>query len=318
MTESSTNTHQDMFQTPGQLLRLQREKIGLSAEDIAKRIHLDIKIIEAIEADSEDDLPSAIYVRGYLRSYAKTIDVDADKVIELYNNATPPTLPDILPEVKPPTQVSSNDKPVKAFTYLLTLGLVLLLLIWYQSNFVVEVNTEKEEDINANSTAEINDVDIDYEVIIHDNTSWQSPNVSQEETLQPKPEPEPEQEPAEILETTEENGLLKLQSFNEEQTIEISTIESIEFEAYEEAITTGNDTIVMKLSDDSWIEILDKDNNKTFFDLAKAGKTYTLKGNAPFEVLLGFAEGVNLTFNEGTVDFKSHIKNGIARFTLPE
>lgn len=313
MTESSTNTHQDMFQTPGQLLRLQREKIGLSAEDIAKRIHLDIKIIEAIEADSEDDLPSAIYVRGYLRSYAKTIDADADMVIELYNNATPPTLPDILPEVKPPTQVSSNDKPVKAFTYLLTLGLVLLLLIWYQSNFVVEVNTGKEEEISSNNTAEINDVDIDYDVIIHDNSSWQSPSVSEEETLQP----ESEQEPAAILETAEENGLLKLQSFNEEQTIEITTIEDIALEPSEE-ITGNDDAIIMALSGDSWIEIFDKNNNKVFFDLAKAGQTYTLKGNAPFEVLFGFAEGVSLSFNGETVDFKSHIKNGIARFTLPE
>ena len=323
MTESSMNTAQDMFETSGQLLRLQREKMGLSKEDIAKRIHLDIKIIEAIEADSEADLPSAIYVRGYLRSYAKTIGADADKLIELYNNDTPPAPPEILPEVKPPTQASSNDKPVKAFTYLLTLGLVLLLLIWYQSNYVVEVNTEKEEQINSSSEAEINDVDINYEVIIHDDTSWQSPDVSEEESSS-----DSEAEPPTIPETAEpeiiqENGLLKLQSFNEEQTIEISTIENIALEPNEEiaeeTVTTGNDTIVIELSGDSWIEILNKDENRIFFDLAKAGRTYTLKGSAPFDVLLGFAERVSLTFNEEAVDFKSHTKNdGTARFTLPE
>lgn len=308
MAESSTNTNQDMFETPGQLLRLQREKMGLSAEDIAKRVRLDIKIIEAIEADSEDDLPSAIYVRGYLRSYAKTVGADADEVIEIYNSGTPPALPEILPEVKPPTQVSSNDKPVKAFTYLLTLGLALLLLIWYQSNFVVEINTGKET--NSNSEAEINGVDINYEIINHDDTSWQSLDISKEETVEP--------ELSAILETTEENSLLKLQSFNEEQTIEITTIEGIELELNEETVAAGNDTIVMELSDDSWIEILDKNNNKVFFDLAKAGETYTLKGNSPFEVLLGFAKGVSLTFNREAVDFKSHTKNGIAHFTLPE
>ncbi len=308
MAESSTNTNQDMFETPGQLLRLQREKMGLSAEDIAKRVHLDIKIIEAIEADSEDDLPSAIYVRGYLRSYAKTVGADADEIIEIYNSGTPPALPEILPEVKPPTQVSSNDKPVKAFTYLLTLGLALLLLIWYQSNFVVEINTGKET--NSNSETEINGVDINYEIINHDDTSWQSLDISKEETVEP--------ELSAILETTEENSLLKLQSFNEEQTIEITTIEGIELELNEETVAAGNDTIVMELSDDSWIEILDKNNNKVFFDLAKAGETYTLKGNSPFEVLLGFAKGVSLTFNREAVDFKSHTKNGIAHFTLPE
>ncbi len=112
--------------------------------------------------------------------------------------------------------------------------------------------------------------------------------------------------------------MLKLQSFNEEQTIEITTIEGIELELNEETVAAGNDTIVMELSDDSWIEILDKNNNKVFFDLAKAGETYTLKGNSPFEVLLGFAKGVSLTFNREAVDFKSHTENGIARFTLPE
>jgi cytoskeleton protein RodZ len=318
MTESSTNTNQDMFETPGQLLRMQREKMGLSAEDIAKRVHLDIKIIEAIEADSEDDLPSAIYVRGYLRSYAKTVDADADKLIELYNNETPPALPELLPEVKPPTQASSNDKPVKAFTYLLTLGLVLLLLIWYQSNYVVEVNTTKEEESNSNNEAEINNVDINYEVITHDNTSWQSPDVAEGEINLDN-----EAEPPAILETDEENGLLKLQSFNEEQTIEISTIEDLELGSNEEAVTetvvvSSGDAIVMQISHDSWIEIMDKDNNKVFFDLAKAGETYTLNGSAPFEILFGYAAGVSLTLNGETVDFKSHIKNGIARFTLPE
>lgn len=308
MTEPSTNTNQDMFETPGQLLRLQREKMGLSAQDIAKRVHLDIKIIEAIEADNEEGLPSAIYVRGYLRSYAKTVDADADKVIELYNDGTPPAPPEILPEVKPPSQVSSNDKPVKAFTYLLTLGLVLLLLIWYQSNFVVEINTEKET--GSNNNTDINGVDTNYEIIIHDNASWQSPDFSKEETV--------ESDLPAGLETTEENSLLKLQSFNEEQTIEITTIEDIELDTDEEIVTTGNDTIVMELSGDSWIEIVDKNNNKVFFDLAKAGERYTLKGNSPFEVLLGFAKGVSLTFNGETVDFNSHTINGIARFTLPE
>lgn len=162
-----------MFETPGQILRAQREELKLSQEEIAAQIHLDVKIIEAIENDSQEGLPSAIYVRGYLRSYAKTVGTDADKIIELYNADSPPPPPEILPEVKPPTQVSSNDKPVKAFTYLITLGLVLLLLIWYQSNFVVDSN--KSEAV-LNTATHINGVDITYPVISHSD-SWQSPKI---------------------------------------------------------------------------------------------------------------------------------------------
>jgi cytoskeleton protein RodZ len=301
---SSTNKNEDMLETPGQLLRLHREKMGLSAQDIAKRIHLDIKIVEAIESDSSEGMPSAIYVRGYLRSYAKTVDADADRVIELYNSDTPPAPPEILPEVKPPSQVSSNDKPVKAFTYLITLGLVLLLLIWYQSNFVVDTRTNIVE--QTNTKTRINGVDVTYDIIFHDD-SWQSPDVLIEEP-----------ESLTTSEARDENELLKLQIFNEEQTIEISTTENTEPDEDKVSIGSGTDIIELELTSDSWIEIVDNDNNKLFHDLATSGEKYTLKGTAPFEVLFGFAKGVNLTFNGNPVNFESHSKKGIARFTLPE
>ena len=325
MADTSSNNNQDMFETPGQLLRLNREKMGLSAQDIANRVHLDIKVIEAIEADSSEGMPSAIYVRGYLRSYAKAVDADADKIIELYNNDAPQALPEILPEVKPPTQVSSNDKPVKAFTYLLTLGLVLLLLIWYQSNFVVEKQPKSIEGTHTDTESTINGVDITYDIIIHDNTSWQSPVIPDEEIMAPPT----------MLEMNEENELLKLQTFNEEQTIEISTTDNIqsipveqitkisttentEVVAVEQTVTSDQDIIELELTNDSWIEILDKENNKVFFDLATAGNTYTLEGKAPFEILFGYAEGVRLTFNGKPINFEAYSKNGVARFTLPE
>jgi cytoskeleton protein RodZ len=300
-TTSTDNNNADMFETPGQLLRLHREKMELSTQEIAKRIHLDVKIIEAIESDSSEDMPSAIYVRGYLRSYAKIVNADADKIIELYNADSPPPMPEILPEVKPPSQVSSNDKPVKAFTYLITLGLFMLLLIWYQSNFVVGTQSDSRQAVSKTS---INGVDVTYEVINHPE-SWQSP------VNEPVNSPEPESE------SEAQNDLLKLQEFNEEQTIEISTSE-ITNENLATTVGSGPDKIEMKISNDSWIEIYDKNNNRLFHNLAQAGKEYNIEGNAPFNVLLGYSNGVKLMFNGKTFDVESHSRNGVARFTLPE
>lgn len=290
-----------MFETPGQLLRLQREKLELSAQEIAKRIHLDIKIIEALENDRSEDMPSAIYVRGYLRSYAKIVGADADKIIELYNADSPPPMPEILPEVKTPTQVSSNDKPVKAFTYLITLGLVLLLLIWYQSNFVVDTKNG-----SMNTKTSINGVDITYTIVEHPD-SWESP----------KPELRKEPEKPITPESTEQGELLKLQAFNEEQTIDISTTE-VSNDNPALSAGSGPDVIELKLTSDSWVEIYDKNNNRLFHNLAQAGKQYNVKGTAPFNVLLGFSKGVNLNFNGKPFDIETHSKNGIARFTLPQ
>lgn len=308
MTKTSTNdSNTDMFETPGQLLRLKREKQGLSIEEIAKRIHLDLNIIESIENDSQEGMPSAIYVRGYLRSYAKIVGANADEIIKLYNSDSPPPPPEILPEVKPPTQVNSGDKPVKAFTYLITLGLVLLLLIWYQSNFVVDTRTNTAQ---RNTETSINGVDITYKVINHPD-SWQSPIILSKEEIEQPASTEP-------TEPTEQSNQLELPVFSEKQSIEITPVETTDNSPSLSITGQGPDSIVMTLTSDSWVEINDAANKRLFHDLAVAGKQYNISGTAPITVLLGFSKGVTIKFNGKPFDIEPYSKAGVARFTLPE
>ena len=299
----TNNNNADMFDTPGQILRSQREKLGLSTQEIAKRIHLDISIIEAIENDSNEGMPTATYVRGYLRSYAKSVSADADKIIKLYKSNSPPPPPEILPEVKPPTQASSSDKPVKAFTYLITLGLVLLLLIWYQSNFVVDTSTVSNQNINNTKTS-INGVDITYKIVNHPD-SWQWP------------ESEHGEEPVTPV-TSNRNDNLELKTDSGKQVTGMSDNKEIDNDS--SVSTTGQeaDILDLKLTRDSWIEVYDTDNKRLFRDLALAGEQHTIKGTAPFTVLLGFSNGVTVKFNGKLFDTEPYSNNGIARFTLPE
>ena len=121
----------------GEQLKHLREQKNLSVQDIASRLNLEARIIEAIEQNDFEILSAATYARGYLRSYAKILGADADAIISSFNDSAPEP-PEIIPEVKHPTQTSSSDKPVKAFTYLISLTLVILLIAWWQSNFIVD------------------------------------------------------------------------------------------------------------------------------------------------------------------------------------
>jgi cytoskeleton protein RodZ len=307
MTEISSNVNAELFESPGLILRSLREKLDLPQQEVANRIHLDIKIIESIDQDSFEGMPAATYVRGYLRSYAKIVGADADHIIKLYNSGTPDQPPEILPEVKPPTQVSSSDKPVKAFTYLITLGLVLLLLIWYQSNFVVETSTINEPE-NYNTETRINGVDITYDVI-NQSASWQSPkNI---------PEEKPELESANPT-SAYQDDTLELQSDSGAQTLGIISIDGIEGNSPSASAVTGPDTIDLNLTRDSWIEIQDASDTRLFHDLALTGEKYSIRGTAPFEVLFGFSPGVTIKFNGKSFDHSRYSNNGIARFKLPE
>ena len=303
MSETSNNNNTDVYDTPGLILRTEREKQGLSSQEIAKRTHLDIKIVESIEQDSDEGMPAATYVRGYLRSYAKIVGVDPDHIITLYNSDSPQPPPEILPEVKQPSQVSSSDKPVKAFTYLITLGLVLLLLIWYQSNFVVETSSINEPE-NYNSQTSINGVDVTYDIVNHPD-SWQSPkNIPEVESTSP--------------EKSKHDDTLELQSDSGEQSLGILPIEGIDDKAPISSTGSGPDTIDLEVKRDSWVEIKDANDKRLFHDLALGGEKYSIHGTAPFNVLFGFSPGVSIKFNGKAFNHSRYSNNGIARFKLPE
>ncbi|TGN41793.1 RodZ domain-containing protein [Marinobacter confluentis] len=66
----------------GQQLRQIREKLGLSQKDVADAQHLRVFIIQAIEEGNYDQIDSELFLKGYVRAYAKQVGADADSLIQ--------------------------------------------------------------------------------------------------------------------------------------------------------------------------------------------------------------------------------------------
>jgi cytoskeleton protein RodZ len=62
----------------GNILREAREKLGLSVADVAGQIKFAPRQIEALEAEDFKRLPEAAFLRGFVRSYAKILHLDAE------------------------------------------------------------------------------------------------------------------------------------------------------------------------------------------------------------------------------------------------
>ncbi|MEM7026747.1 MAG: RodZ domain-containing protein [Pseudomonadota bacterium] len=311
--QTETQTNEDK---PGRLLRETRLQKQLTIEEIRKRINLEGRIIEAIEADDYSNITSPTYVRGYLRSYAKAVDLDGDYVVSLFQSENMPPPPEILPEVKPPSQVSSNDKPVKAFTYLLILALILLLLVWYQGNFLVS-NEQTEEITGADETeTSINNTDTGFDVVIHPE-GWQSPTTENAERIQTETVAVIEQDTDETMTSMEtsqvrtENGMAMELNLNETNIEESATSETIEY------ISDGSDTILLTITDESWIEVYDANEERLFMNLGKEGEKINIQGQAPFRIILGYSPGVDLIFNDERFDTEPFSNDGVARFRIP-
>jgi cytoskeleton protein RodZ len=65
----------------GQQLRQAREAAGISIDDAAHALHLDRDVIFSIEADDHAALDAPVFIRGYLRGYAKLLELEEDEVL---------------------------------------------------------------------------------------------------------------------------------------------------------------------------------------------------------------------------------------------
>lgn len=69
--------------TVGELLRLEREKAGISRESLAQTIRVKEPFLAALEENRFEDLPAAVFVKGYIKSYARVLQFDAEPMLAL-------------------------------------------------------------------------------------------------------------------------------------------------------------------------------------------------------------------------------------------
>lgn len=71
--------------TLGEKLRKLRQQYRMSYAEIAKATRIQAKYLEYLEAGQYDKLPAEVYVRGFLKSYARHLGLDDDAFLKLYD-----------------------------------------------------------------------------------------------------------------------------------------------------------------------------------------------------------------------------------------
>ena len=115
--------------SPGAMLRTARIQRNLKVEQVAKELHLDTRIVTAMENDDHATLPEPIFVQGYLRSYARLVGLSTDDIVSRYSaqgRPNPPPLSVIGPRRKSPML----PLPSARLTRNVILALLAGILIW--------------------------------------------------------------------------------------------------------------------------------------------------------------------------------------------
>ncbi len=303
----------------GRRLKERREEQKLTIHDVSAQMHLEPRVIEALESDDYSSLPAPLYVRGYLRGYAKVLKIDADTLLEQFESAPTADTPEIVPEVKHPTQTSSSDKPVRFLTYAITLTLVILLVIWWQSKFVIHTNSASSSAAQTQTRPPKNPLGYPIKIVHHPNVPYYRAPQQAQVTTAASGAAASGNTPATTTAPAKPNTGTGKNAGAGSGAAKATAASGTAPETSEHVIVAGPDGpdhILIHVIADSWIEIFDAHETKVYRNLARAGDVLKLSGTAPFSVLLGFTQGVTIKFNGKPFNPAPYSRSGVARFTL--
>lgn len=142
--EIIVKSSKEFIKTPGTLLREARQAKNLNLSDIAKQMRLSVQWVKDLEKDNYSHAPAVIYIRGYLRAFARCVGVSQDEVMAAFDamgleeeferikaREERPVKHHAVPVISKSTRMISR-KTLRWVTVAVLLILVVLVGVWWQ------------------------------------------------------------------------------------------------------------------------------------------------------------------------------------------
>ena len=266
-----------------------RVKKGFTQEDVSKILKVRISAIKQIEKGEELASLGSAYSLGFLRSYAKLVDLDPEYIIKNYKSSNSEK------NIKVDYNFPGVKKEKKSLLPIIALCTFLFSLVIYSSWYYLDINKLETENKNITYLDNENN-NLDY-VKIEDNknTSPDNTDKTNSENLVIS-----EKENSNII--VNENFQNKVVDNNEDGSkilLEPNTLKEISISNETSAIAnerTPKEEMVLKSSGNSWVEIEDLDGNSYLTRLMRSGETFVVPDKKGLTLSTANAGVLSLTF----------------------
>jgi cytoskeleton protein RodZ len=266
---------------PGDILRHERIKKGLTVEEVAAQSRIKVSVLEAIESSQTGEIPS-IYLRGHIRHYAHFLGIDPQKLEKHMKHVTG-VEPDVRSVFEFRPKRGDVDKWLKATSYLVASALV-ATLAWQFTHEAVRFS-QSSTHLNASmASIELLNEAADREAADREVENGEAENGEADEALT-------------------EDGLTGHEAGSPVAGQPAPSVDEIQ-------------QLKIETSADTWIEVMDASGLHLEMDLLRAGTSREYHGKAPFSVMLGRASAVEVWFNGKEVDLAAHTRGNVAHMTL--
>jgi cytoskeleton protein RodZ len=262
----------------GAQLASERERLGLSVIDVAGRLRLHPNQVRALEREALTELPEAAYVRGFVRSYARVLNIDpASLLADLAQKLAPPadSVVDGMVQERDYSPVREASRE-HASRRIVLAGAVLLLVAlgalgWYATTHrpSTKETTSAPPPPSAPPAASMPPT-----------TAAAPAAVASTPAPQPTNSAGPDETPA-VTEAIAPPPLLKLRF-------------------------TGS----------SWVEVKDAEGKVLLSQNSAAGAEFVIEGTPPYYVVIGDAGKAVVEVRGEIYDLASQTRQNVARFTV--
>lgn len=295
---------------PGLMLSDARKKVSMAVEDIAEKLKFKKCLVENIEQDIFDQKLPATYNRGYLRSYAKLVNIDVDEVLSAYDMlGVAEVQRSEMQSFSNLTEKQTEHSRIMWFSYFIVALLLGLMVLWWlqEPAQLTDEGSHKSPQVIAQQKVSSNEQKANEQqsTALAKSASAQPENVTNE--------PDKTQ-----IDNTAAEKLFAEQEVNNSKITEVneSTIKAVTPEVIQEAVAELS-TAIFTFSGDCWVNIYDATGERIAWGVKKSGYVMTIIGKAPLNITLGKPELAAIVFNDQAIDMSPFNVGNIAKFTLP-
>jgi len=311
---------------PGQMLKEARIALKLSKKEVAQKLNFTTALIDSIENEEFNNRLPTTYTRGYLKNYAKLVNVACEDVLASYELLGVAAVQQAeMQSFSQITKKQAENSRLMWFSYLILAFLIALTVIWWQ----------QEHQQNQNASDIVNTPQITVKrgsaepQSVNEQALAKENNVTSQNNTKPLTAlDDPQALPKANQETINNNQVEKLstqKSDNNQQANQITHNSNTQTLAVKQQADLTKSSapadmisaIVFTFSGDCWVNIYDATGERVAWGIKKADYIMNIKGQAPFSITLGKPELVSINYNGAEVDMSQFGAGNIAKFTLP-
>ena len=325
---------------PGETLRLARESRDWSLPEVAVKLNLTQVSLANLEAGAFDKLPGHTFARGYIRAYAKLLGMDQAALVQAFDQCTGTdahgSSVHSLGRIEEPVRMSHNI--LRIVSLVLLVAVVGGGFIWWQDETgmrgkdLANLAMEHVEVESADGTTQIHQLDEPEDQAVSDAQQGEETVLSLDQG-QPAADATAPATPDAAAATPKPTAPVVTSAVTPAPVVPAAPVVAATVPAaavpavpapapapapvaVDAAPVAGAGKVHMQFVADCWTQVTDGNGKVLFSGLKRKGDSLDVNGKPPFSLRLGFARGVQVTYNGQAVDVAPFTSGETARLKL--